>query len=234
MFFVARLLCAALISAALFSCMRAPIQTARTPAGPAIQCSSGPDEDRDGLSDDCELAYAATFAPVLRTAARGCNWDAQNERLGGGYHFAVIPVDAQTAHVFYLPAYYRDCGWSGAKCKVPIMDCSPHSGDSELIAIEVSTANVDRPVVQAVFLSAHCFGGSDADCRWYGGEELRRFECGSLRRLSGSRTENRPATPAPPRVMAVTGSTTPAIATPRRIAFRSSGMRRTSAAARCP
>src|SRR5688572_18305562 len=99
---VSRLICVALFGIALSACARARVHPARTPAVPVIQCSSAPDEDGDGLSDDCELAYAATFAPVLRVAPHGCNWDAQNERLGGGYHFAVFPVDTQTVHVLYL------------------------------------------------------------------------------------------------------------------------------------
>jgi hypothetical protein len=163
---------------ALVSCGRAPVQSARVPDAPFLQCPAGSDqdEDEDGLSDDCELAYATTFAPVLRTAQGGCNWDAQNEQLGGGYYFAVLPGDSQKVRVLYLPAYYRDCGWSGFKCFLYLTSCAPHSGDSELIAIELSVVDVQRPKVEAVFLSAHCFGRSDADCRWYRGEELRRFE----------------------------------------------------------
>jgi hypothetical protein len=159
-----------------FSCARTAVQVARVPATPALQCSAGIDEDADGLSDGCELAYAATFAPHLRTAERGCNWDAQSQRLGGGYYFAVSPVDAHTVRVWYLPAYYRDCGWTGFKCALRFTSCAPHSGDSELIAIEIATGADTHPSVQAIFLSAHCFGGSAANCRWYRGEELHRFE----------------------------------------------------------
>ena len=170
------LLSAAFFVATQFSCARSPLQAPRVPAASALHCSAGPDADSDGLSDDCELAYAGMFAPHLRTAERGCNWDPQNQRLGGGYYFAVSRIDARTVRVLYLPAYYRDCGWTGFKCALPFTSCAPHSGDSELVAIEIVTGADAHPSVQGIFLSAHCFGASDANCRWYRGEELLRFE----------------------------------------------------------
>src|SRR5690606_3383380 len=74
----------------------------------------------------------------------------------------------------YLPAYYRDCGWAGAKCLLPFVNCAPHAGDSEFVVVD-AVRRGDRWVTAAVFLSAHCFGGSGADCRWYRGLEVERF-----------------------------------------------------------
>ena len=189
----------------------------------ALPCSAGADEDADGLSDDCELAFATTFAPVLRTAEGGCNWDAQNERLGGGYYLAVMPVDAQTVGLLYLPAYYRDCGWTGFKCTLHSASCAPHSGDSELIAIELSVPDPARPTVRGLLRSAHCFG-SDANCQLVprSGAASFRVARACACRL-GSRRASRRTTRAQPPAMRVTGSTTRAMAPRRRIAFQSCG-----------
>lgn len=135
------------------------------------------DRDADGLSDGCELELARAFAPVLVVRAAGCNLDESvlPARLGGGYLHAVQRAGA-SVRVAYLPAYFRDCGWRGAKCWLPRVDCSPHDGDSELIVVEASldtTTGAWHP--RAVFLSAHCFTGSAQGCRWYVGEELERF-----------------------------------------------------------
>jgi hypothetical protein len=75
------------------------------------------DDDADGLDDGCELAVASAFAPLLVVHPAGCNWDAGAvpPRLGGGYLFAV-GRDGDGIRIAYLPAYFRDCGWSGAKC----------------------------------------------------------------------------------------------------------------------
>lgn len=137
----------------------------------------GADRDADGLSDACELGLARAFAPVLMVRAAGRNWDTsvRPARPGGGYLHAVQRAGA-TVRVAYLPAYFRDCGWRGAKCWLPGVDCSPHDGDSELMIVEVSrdtTTGVWSP--RAVFLSAHCFAGSTKGCRWYRGGELERF-----------------------------------------------------------
>lgn len=72
-----------------------------------------------------------------------------------------------------LDAFF-DCGWSGVKCRLPWVDCSPHAGDSEFIAVDVSPSDGGW-IAEAVFLSAHCFGRSNGDCRWYRGDELARF-----------------------------------------------------------
>lgn len=146
--------------------------------GLEVACASpGPDTDRDGLSDRCELELAAAFAPSLRVAAGGCNWDTSvaPARLGGEYLFAVESMGADRVRVAYLPAYYRDCGWTGVKCWLPLVDCAAHDGDSEAIMLDlVRDADATSWSVEAVFLSAHCFGSGD-DCRWYRGAELERF-----------------------------------------------------------
>lgn len=144
---------------------------------PECAATHSQDGDGDGLSDACELALARTFAPLLMVRGGGCNWDssAPNARLGGGYFHAVQPVDGGV-RIAYLPAYFRDCGWSGAKCSIPWVDCSPHDGDSEFIAVEVIHDQPAAMVAVGVFLSAHCFGRSSGSCRWYRGEELDEFD----------------------------------------------------------
>lgn len=146
--------------------------------GLQVDCPpAGPDTDRDGVSDRCELELAVAFAPGLRVAPGGCNWDASvaPARLGGEYVFAVQSTDADRVRVAYLPAYYRDCGWGGVKCWLPFVDCDPHDGDSEAIVLDLVRGGEETSwSVEAIFLSAHCFGSGD-DCRWYEGAEMERF-----------------------------------------------------------
>jgi hypothetical protein len=151
-----------------------PAQTA--PASLACAAATA-DQDHDGLSDACELAFAQDFAPLLVVRSGGCNWDdsASPARPGGGYLFAAQPVDSNTIRIAFLPAYYRDCGWHGSKCWLPGVDCAPHVGDSEFIVVEVRR-HATQWVTNAVFLSAHCFGKHGQACRWYGGDELARFD----------------------------------------------------------
>jgi len=132
------------------------------------------DFDGDGLGDACETALATTFAPQLVVRAEGCNWDSTYNRLGGGYFYAVQPV-GKVVRIAYAPAYFYDCGWTGAKCLLPLIDCSQHAGDSELIVLELRRASTNEWSVAAIFLSAHCFGRSTGDCRWYLGSDLNHF-----------------------------------------------------------
>lgn len=133
------------------------------------------DSDADALSDACERILAEKFAPTLIVRAGGCNWDAVNVRPGGGYFFAVQPVDS-VIRIAYLPAYFQDCGWDGAKCWIPGVDCSPHAGDSEFIVVEVIPNDSSMWSVSGVFLSAHCFGRSGEHCRWYRNGDLAQFK----------------------------------------------------------
>jgi hypothetical protein len=134
------------------------------------------DTDGDGISDFCELALAHAVAPVLTVRTGGCNWDHAAGRLKGGYLYAVQPVEDRI-RVAYLPAYLRDCGWSGPKCLLPWVDCSPHSGDSEFIVVELRPlSEAGRWQISGVFLSAHCFGQSSRSCRWYRDAQLAHFE----------------------------------------------------------
>jgi hypothetical protein len=150
-----------------------------TEAGLAVRCAmGGADADEDGLADSCELDFARAFAPMMVTASEGCNWDTSVEpaRLGGEYLFAVQEMAVNHVRIAYLPAYYRDCGWQGIKCWLPFVDCAPHDGDSEAVIIDVVRGgSTSRWHLDAVFLSAHCFGHG-TDCRWYRGAELDRFE----------------------------------------------------------
>jgi hypothetical protein len=150
-----------------------------TVALPACAVPVAADSDADGLGDLCELELARTFAPVLSVRLAGCNIDdeADPPRLGGGYFFAVQPGAAGAVRIAYMPAYFEDCGWRGAKCLIPLVNCAPHPGDSELIVVEAAAADqTGEWHATAVFLSAHCFGRSMGSCRWYRGRELARLE----------------------------------------------------------
>lgn len=143
------------------------------PAGVAERCASPvPDTDRDGLADDCEHALVVAFAPRLVTASDRC---LPHEGLPGGGWFYGAEPHGEGVRLAYLPAYFVDCGWTGPKCGLPRVDCSPHPGDSEFLALEVAPGAGGLWRVRAIFLSAHCFGDSGGDCRWYRGEELSGF-----------------------------------------------------------
>ena len=135
------------------------------------------DSDQDDLDDGCELDLAAAFAPELVVDTADCLWqaDISPPRLAGGYLFAVKPL-GRGVRIAYLPAYYRDCGWTGTACVVRLGQCGSHSGDSELIVLDVEPSTNGDWRTTAVFLSAHCFGRSDGRCRWYRGADLDSFE----------------------------------------------------------
>lgn len=135
------------------------------------------DIDLDGLEDDCEFALARAFAPELRVSPQACN--VEDGRIQGGYAFGVFPSDdPERLLIGYAPAYVRDCGWEGPKCWLRLWGgCTGHGADSEFIGVAVDfNRSASRWSASAVFLSAHCFGASDADCRWYAGDELWAFE----------------------------------------------------------
>jgi hypothetical protein len=109
--------------------------------------------------------------------SRDCLWRSEPAppRLGGGYLFAARPVSGGV-RIAFLPAYFRDCGWTRTVCAIRGRDCGAHAGDSELIVVDVEpSANPGRWQTTAVFLSAHCFGRADGRCRWYRGDDLRSF-----------------------------------------------------------
>jgi len=137
----------------------------------ALGCQPGPDADLDGVPDACEMELARRFAPVLAVSPRACNWDADAELLVGGYLFGVAPIEGGF-RVLYLPAYAQDCGWSGPKCLLRWRGgCDPHPADSEFLAVDVSEVGGELKASR-VFLSAHCFGRSQDDCRWHDAAEL--------------------------------------------------------------
>lgn len=136
------------------------------------------DTDLDGLSDACETALATAFAPILMQDAGDCLWSehAESARIAGGYHYAVDAADDDLVRIAYLPGYLRDCGWSGAKCLLPGVDCRPHAGDSEAVIVEVRFDGTRAAwLPTAIFLSAHCFESDSKTCRWYEGAELEAF-----------------------------------------------------------
>lgn len=135
------------------------------------------DSDDDGLTDACEFALAATFAPTLLVRAGGCNWDGEStpQRLGGGYLHAVGRAEGRI-RIAYVPAYFMDCGWQDHRCILPFVNCDPHAGDSEFMVVElIMEPGASTWTVTGVFLSAHCFGRGASSCRWYRGVDLQRF-----------------------------------------------------------
>src|SRR6185503_11588916 len=115
--------------------------------------------------------------PELLVDSGDCLWSAADQRLAGGYFYVVQPLTASSDSIrlAYLPAYFRDCGWHGTQRLIRLGRSNGHAGDSELILLDVArdTAGAWRTV--GVFLSAHCFGGSDGRCRWFRGAELGDF-----------------------------------------------------------
>ena len=134
------------------------------------------------LDDRCEDALAAAFAPLLVVDSRECNWDDSvgDGRLGGEYFYAAQRDSrSDRVRIAYLPAYYRDCGWSAPVCSVTPWLCGPHTGDSELIVVQVGYDPArERWATEGVFLSSHCYGRSSGNCRWYTGADLEAFEWG--------------------------------------------------------
>jgi hypothetical protein len=133
------------------------------------------DQDHDGISDECEFALAKRFAPLLTFTRGTCNLTLPVPRPAGGYLFGVQRVNSRI-RIAYLPAYVDDCGWEGFKCRLPTVDCRPHAGDSEFIVVELAPTGSGTVTVSGVFLSAHCFGRSRDDCRWYRDDDLKAFE----------------------------------------------------------
>lgn len=167
----------------MYGCVRvaSPAGTAAPAAAYGIAAAPGPcldvdsDADDDGLSDACELALSRAFAPLLMMHSTRCTLPAAGtqDRVAGGYFHAAQP-ERGVVRLVYMPAYYRDCGWTGAKCI--FVDCSGHAGDSEIIAIDVRQLENGAWATDAIFLSAHCFGTSDGKCRWYRDDDLEQFE----------------------------------------------------------
>jgi hypothetical protein len=167
----------ALLVASVIGCSSGPVASpdASSPVGSvaAPEClRTTPDFDRDGLADGCEMTLVTSFAPLLVVAPDQCS--ASKGLPPGGYLYGAQP-EGDGVRLVYLPAYLQDCGWGGAKCHLPRVSCAPHIGDSEFIAMDVAGGPDGLWSVRSVFLSAHCFAGSGADCRWYGAGELDAF-----------------------------------------------------------
>lgn len=162
------------------ACARMPQQGAAVePEGIAavseLCLDVSPDGDEDGLGDTCELALSQAFAPLLMMHSTRCTLPSTDVdgRIPGGYFHAAQPAQG-VVRLVYMPAYYRDCGWRGVKCL--FVDCTGHAGDSEVIVIDVRRNQGGAWFTDAIFLSAHCFGRSRGDCRWYRDHELAQFE----------------------------------------------------------
>lgn len=170
-------LCAALMACTTRAREPAPIRGLSVSWSAADCATAAVDVDRDILDDRCELALAQAFAPKLVVDRRDCLWreDVSPPRLAGGYLFAAQPT-AAGVRIAFLPAYYRDCGWSGLSCALRAGSCGAHAGDSEFIALDVAPVAPGRWETIGVFLSAHCFGRSDGRCRWYRDDDLVDFD----------------------------------------------------------
>lgn len=166
------------IVGALLACgPRARHRATPTAAGiPTSACDTvAADSDADGLSDRCELMLARAHAPVLVADARDCSWEVEpssgRAALRGAHLFAAQRVAGDTVRLAYLPAYSLDCGWNGSARVLRLGRASAHTGDSELVAVDlVAHDGVWR--VSGVFYSSHCLGRSAGRCRWYRGAAL--------------------------------------------------------------
>lgn len=91
-----------------------------------------PDADRDGLSDGCEVALAAAFAPELAYNT--------SDSLGREERWAAIPWTVadgtQGVRLAYLLSYYIDLGTVG--CTDGLVACGGHYGDSEAIWLDLA------------------------------------------------------------------------------------------------
>lgn len=109
------------------------------------------DGDMDWLDDECEYQLAAAFAPVLSmSATETCRY---GEPYWAAKYFdgANGIQEPESVRLFYMPAYYYDCGDEG------------HPGDSEVIMLAVTENPVTRHwEVRKGFLSAHAGGINDA------------------------------------------------------------------------
>lgn len=117
-------------------------------------CFSGgqTDNDQDGLSTFCEKNLAVAFAPEL--------WYAGNDMVGREPHWvaAPSPEDPWMVRVVYLLSYYIDLGTTDPLCNNSFADgpCSGHSGDSELIALDLEyNPETSHWVLATAWYSAH-------------------------------------------------------------------------------
>lgn len=126
------------------------------------------DSDADGIDDNCEIALASAFAPMLMVAQGECNWDYALNRVGGEYYYMVRQPHggSDRIRIAYMPAYYRDCSSHQFG--------NPHAGDSEFIGVDVAYSS-GRWVFLGAMLSAHCGAYPipaipmqySPDCRYY-------------------------------------------------------------------
>lgn len=99
-----------------------------TTVAPAVCASrAAPDADRDGLTDVCESALAAAFAPQLAYAA--------SDRTGREPRWAARPLGSGRVRVAYLLSLYFDDGAYG--CPLGPILCGGHYGDSETIVLDL-------------------------------------------------------------------------------------------------
>ena len=129
------------------------------------------DVDADGIDDNCEIALAQAFAPMLMVDQNECNWDASLDRVGGEYYYMVRQPHggSDRIRIAFMPAYYRDCSSH--------MYGNPHAGDSEFIGVDVAYS-AGRWVMLGAMLSAHCGAYPipalpiqySPHCRYYGAE----------------------------------------------------------------
>jgi hypothetical protein len=110
------------------------------------------DADKDGISEDEELAVATELAPVMV-------FDTGETLSARRTHFAVSPTADGGRSVYYAHSYFDDGG--------SVLGITKHLGDSEFIVV---TRNAAGDV--SLFLSAHYKASTDAS-QWY---PLSKFE----------------------------------------------------------
>lgn len=115
-------------------------------SGTACTTGSQADADRDGLTEVCENALAAAFAPRLAFSA--------SDRTGREPRWAARPLSAGKVRIAYLLSLYFDDGTYG--CSFGLILCGGHYGDSETIVLDVYYNGTSRHwVLHLAVFSAH-------------------------------------------------------------------------------
>lgn len=114
------------------------------------------DADHDWLDDECEFQLAQAFAPALALNPNdGCPG---GEPYWAAKYFSNNPYGTgEFVRIFYMPAYYKDCGPN-----LPLGIDGPHDGDSEFMMVGIHHNPTTRHwELREAFLSAHYHTAND-------------------------------------------------------------------------
>lgn len=113
----------------------------------ACTTAPSPDEDQDGIRDDCEDKLAYTFRPYLEMTY-------SDDNRGREPYWAVAKSETQGwVKIFYALSYYRDGGEDDT-------GFGSHDGDSEFIILQVNDiTGTARWAMETGTLSAHWRAG---------------------------------------------------------------------------